>query len=339
MCDVIEKSLCRGKYTLLDEIGKIDKLDGKSFADGKGGSYVLGQEKKDSFIMPGMKQTVSKQCLTGEIGICDDMVPQGICCFGGYIFVSAYCMSKLYNAVIYVLDVNSKAYITTLIMHKHCHAGGLICGEGQLWVADTGAEDTGYLFYFDFGQIREAIKATLKDDKVTAIDMSSFERGAVKLGKGNKASFITNYKGKICVGEYMKNVDNVGRLGLYDPKELLDGIADRTELMTIPGNANGVLFHQAGDKEYALVTANYGKKANSLVHVYEVTEVDGKLVFTATKVMEMPCMIEEGFSYGLYTYFVFESCAKPYRSFGGGKKPAKDIAGRVCGFYSKFIFE
>ncbi len=339
MNEVIERSLCRGKPTMLDEIGKMSKLEKISFADGKGGSYIFGQENKEAFVMPGMKQTASKNCLTGEIEVCDDMVPQGICCYGGYIFVSAYCMSKAYCAVIYVLDANSKKYITTLIMHKHSHAGGLICMEGQLWVADTGAEDTGYLFYFDFRQIREAVKAALADSTVTAVDMTGFGKGVVKLGKGNKASFITGYKEQICVGEYMKNVDNVGRLSLYNPKELLEGIVNRKEMTTIPGNANGVLFYETGNKEYVLVTANCGKKVNSLVHVFMVKENAGKWELIKTKVMELPCMIEEAVSYGLYTYFVFESCAKPYRSFGKGKKPAKDIVGRVCGFYSKFIFE
>ncbi len=339
MRDIVGVALCREKATIVNEIGDIKKLNSLKLADGKGGKYIFTGELKGSFIIPGMKQTVSKNNLTRELMVCDDMVPQGICCHGGYVFITAYCMSKLNSAVIYVLDVNSGEYITTLIMHKHLHAGGIVCVEGHLWVADTGVGDTGYLFYFDYSQISEAIKVAREDKSVTAIDLSGFDRGVVCLGAGHKASFVTVYKGDICVGEYMKNEDNVGRLSIYRPSELLEGRVSGTKLTTIPANANGVLFYEVDNKIYMLITANRGKKLNSLVHIFEMKEADHKYIFTEIKTIEMPCMVEEAFSYGLYTYFVFESCAKPYRTAGVGKMPAKHIVGRVCGFYTKFIFE
>ena len=52
----------------------------------------------------------------------------------------------------------------------------------------------------------------------------------------------------------------------------------------------------------------------------------------------MPAMIEGVTKYGSYTYFVFESCGKPYRDIPsellGGEK-----IGRVCGFSTTFIYK
>ncbi len=338
MDDVIAKALYRGEKTLISEIGDMSKVCKDKFKDGKGKKYLFGDELKDSFIMPGMEKSISKHCASGEFALTTDMVPQGICNYGGYIFTTAYSKSGDYCAVVYVYDVASKEYITTLIMHKASHAGGVEYVEGNLWIGDTGAYDTGYLFYYDFNQIAEAIKCAIDDKTITAVDMTGFNRGCINLGKGNKASFLTNYNGYLCVGEYMKNVDSVGRLTLYDPTALLDEVKKTQRLITIPANANGVMFGKNEDKSYMVVTANVGRMANSSIHIFEIKERGGTMAFEKIKTMEMPCMIEEATLIDGKIYFVFESCANAYRKKIAGKSFAKHIVGRVCGFDKEFIF-
>lgn len=338
MDEVILKSLYRGEKTATNEIGDMSKICKDKFKDGKGGKYLFEERLKDSFVMPGVEKSVSKHCASGEFALTTDMVPQGICSAGGYVFTTAYSKSGDYSAVVYVFDAVSKEYITTLVMHKASHAGGIEYAKGYLWIGDTGAYDTGYLFYYDFEQIVSAVRCAVEDKTITAIDMTGFNRGCINLGKGNKASFLTGYKGYLCVGEYMKNVDDVGRLNLYNPVALLDGVVKPQKLTTIPGNANGVLFYEKDEQSYFLVTANVGRLVDSSVHVFKINEIGGTLAFEKMKTFDMPCMIEEATIVDDKVYFVFESCAEIYRKKIAGKKITKHIVGRVCGFDAEFVF-
>lgn len=321
---VVDSSLIKGKKTTMDTVGKIPSI---KYSDGEGNKYLFSSKVITSFNIPGIKQT------TVGKSICDSMAPQGICCYNGYIFLTAYCTEEKHNAVIYVLDVITKKYITTLLTGEDIHAGGIAYANGYLWIGDT-KSSTGYLYYYNFSQIKEAISKAIADTSITAVDISKYDRGYVKLFYGNKASYVTTFNGYLCVGEYMEKQANVGELALYNPSVLLNGIVNRMKIATVPENANGALFYTTYNTTYLIINSNYGTTMPSKTFVYSVSGSTLSPTLVHKKTIELPCMIEEVFNYGGVTYFVFESAAKKYYD----DKNESNV-GQVCGLSSTFIFK
>lgn len=322
---VVGTSLIRGAATIVDNVGSIPTT---LYDNGKGGQYNFNTSASSRFTMPGLKKTT-----VGNVQ-CDDMVPQGICVYNGYIFMSSYCFGKKHSSVVYVLNASTKAYITTLITGNKSHAGGIEILNGYLWLGHTDDNGNGYLYYYNASQIIDAIQFALTDTTVTAIDMTKFTNGKIQLDSWTKASYVTKYNGYLCVGEYYKS-DNVGRLNLYTTTNLLNGNTTENTVGTVLANTNGVLFFTNGSNKYMIVNANYGNEKPSYVHVYSLNNTSSStLKTTFIKSIEMPCMIEESMIYGSYTYFVFESGANAYKTLPN----IESVIGKVCGFSTSFIY-
>ncbi len=344
----VSTALIRGAETTVIKRGVVPY---KTYSDGEGGTYNIKTAIGSYyFIMPGIEQTTVGQ------SVCNRMIPQGSCYYDGYIFLTAYCQeengtgsnltwSSVHQSVIYVLDASTKDYITTMVMPNKSHAGGITYADGYLWVSHTGSGDTGYVYYYSYSEIKSTLEYVVNDSSVTAIDLSKITRGSASLGAGNKASFLTTYKGYLCVGEYYKDKNDTAKVYLYTPDVLRSGGEPEISVGTIPGNANGMVFYTIANKTYLLINANEGYLVPSFSYIYEINSVTNKITSSYKKRMELPCMVEEAFIYGGRVYFVFESGAYKYREIehqrmiAEGEGGLESVIGEVCSLTTTFVFK
>ena len=66
-------------------------------------------------------------------------------------------------------------------MAEKSHVGGIAYANGYLWIGDT-VGTTGYISYYNYTQILEAINTAKNDSSITSIRMDYFDRGNVSLG-------------------------------------------------------------------------------------------------------------------------------------------------------------
>lgn len=344
----VTPALIRGAETTIIKRGTVPY---KTYSDGEGGTYNIKTAIGSYyFIMPGIEQTTVGQ------SVCNRMIPQGSCYYDGYIFLTAYCQeengtgsnltwSSVHQSVIYVLDASTKDYITTMVMPNKSHAGGITYADGYLWVSHTGSGDTGYVYYYSYSEIKSTLEYVVNDSSVTAIDLSKITRGSASLGAGNKASFLTTYKGYLCVGEYYKDDNDSAKVYLYTPDVLRSGGEPEISVGTIPGNANGMVFYTIANKTYLLINANEGYLVPSFAYIYEINSGTNKIIGSYKKRMELPCMVEEAFIYGGRVYFVFESGAYKYRviehqrMIAEGEGGLESVIGEVCSLTTTFVFK
>ena len=345
-------------YEELVEGGAPIAIPNKTYSDGEGGTYNFkNMVSTYYFFIPGLEET------TVGTSICDRMVPQGACYCDGYIFLTAYCQEEngtndegipqwksVDPSVVYVLNANTKEYITTMILPNKAHVGGIIYADGYLWIADTGSNSTGYVYYYNYSEIRSTLAYVLNNSSVTAIDLSKISGGKTCLGAGNRGSFLSTYKGYVCIGEYYKDADYLGQVYLYDPDKLREGQLPEQSIGYIPGNANGMVFYTIANKTYLLINANEGYHGPSFAYVYEVNSSTNAIegVYSYKKRMSLPCMVEEAFICNGRVYFVFESAAYKYRVVeqkyymtrnNNPTGPFESVIGDVCGLTTTFVFK
>lgn len=204
------------------------------------------------------------------------------------------------------------------------------------------------MYYYSYSEIKSTLEYVVNDSSVTAIDLSKITRGSASLGAGNKASFLTTYKGYLCVGEYYKDkrdeqIEVYGQVLLYNPDELRAGGGLVQSAGIIPANANGMVFYTVANKTYLLINANEGYLAPSLAYIYEISNTN-IISSSYKKCMELPCMVEEAFIYGGRVYFVFESGAYKYRVIEHQRMIAEkeggleSVIGEVCSLTTAFVF-
>lgn len=312
-------------------VGNMDKVMNKVFSNGSIG-YTFLSKLKSTFVLPGMLQTAVCE------KTCDDMTPQGILYYDGYIFITAYCSESEHNSVIYVLNASNKDYKVTLVTGNKSHMSGIEYADGYLWVCET-KNGTGRMVCFNYSDIKNCIRYTNYHANVGSIDISGFAEKELSLASGDAASFIVQYNGYLAVGEFDKNIiDSLVDcdLNFYVPSDLLKGNVEPYYTIELPEKSQGISIYRANSNTYLAVNTSYGRTSNSKVYVYKqagVSYSSPKLLLTHTKTITMPCMLEESIIYGDYTYFVFESCANQYRG------NATYVIGKVCGFSNSFIYK
>lgn len=278
--------------------------------------FKFGSEMKRSFVIPGLMATN----VMGQM--CMDMVPQGITFYNGYYFISAYCKAHEHNSIIYVVDEATKEYITTLVLKGKPHAGGITFAGGRLWVCGTSR-----MYHYGYDAVEEAVEKARKDENIKSVDISG-SAVEIKLTAGEKASFITTYKGYLCVGAYEQDEKIGGKVRFYKPLPEENGELKCLAAADIPSKAQGIDFLVKKNEEYMVITSSFGITRSKL-YIYKRAE-DG--AFRKIKKITFPRMLEEVVVRDDYTYCVFESCAKKYRI------PMMSVIGEVCGFKNDFIF-
>ena len=194
---------------------------------------ILGKEGK--IAIPGLQQTHIRNLVGGVLKdeACEVATPQGITVVDDYLLLSAYCgkgkneeEAKTHPSVLYVIDKNSRQYITTITLYEKgeravCeldgdsfsghtpsvnHVGGIAYdGSSRLFIAKSNDRNISVI---SKSRLISAVK------KAKAQDVDGFAMsydGSVTLDTKYKASFLAWYDNKLFVGVFNKNVPN----GLY----------------------------------------------------------------------------------------------------------------------------
>ena len=282
--------------------------------------FKFGDKVISGIIMPGMDGTIVEE------EWCEYMVPQGVTYSDGYFFITAYCSKDNHRSVIYVVDAETKAYVTTLVRNEVSHSGGITIANGYMWLCDGSYQ----MKYYDFSEIKSIIR-----DDLQSIDLSEITQGTVEID--NKASYCTTYGEYLCVGSF--NEKDANQIMLYKPNVEAEKLPFVSSVERLPVNTQGALFYKGGEKDYLLVTSSYGRwnvsKYHSRLYIYEINNTNTVIDSVKhVRTFVLPPMVEEVALHEGVLYFVFESCAATYKNWG-----ASPVIAKLCGFDCHFIFE
>ncbi len=232
------------------------------------------------------------------------MVPQGLCFAEDFIVISAYDSKSIYHSVLYILDRQTGAYLTTILLEDKNHVGGIACDGERIWIAKSGDNALSAI-----SCERLKIAASLDEDCVgLAYDMTC--------DINCKASFVTYYDGLLWVGVFEKNSENVSVLRgfSYEESHGVMGLFLQDELF-LPELANGAAIENINGHVCLIVDSSYGRNSASEIHVYEL-HMDENNFESAVCALKyeyvFPPLVEEVEFYDGQIYFVFESAATKY---------------------------
>lgn len=257
-----------------------------------------------SFAVPGLSATYLSD------GICEQMVPQGICSAGNYILISAYDSGdeehkKKHSSVIYILsnkNNRSRTLLTVLELPDVTHAGGLAFDGTYVWVAKGKEKACSAIAYEVIEQAVHSRQMCYRLEQYTATvscgiraSFLTYEHGCLWIG----TSTAKTKDGNLC--RFEVTIDGQGQLKLM-----------KTAQTKIPAHANGITFSEINGKLCMAVNCSYSRYLGSTVHLYEANEQGNSLIFEHKGYCSFPPMLEEAFSDGEYVYFLFESAATCY---------------------------
>ena len=183
------------------ELSKVTTV--KSISENKGQAEKYLEEKvgdiKRSGLIPGLKKAVTRTKGGTKVTTCSGMIPQGMTFAGDYLLISAYCgCGDKHRSFIYVLDDDTRAYQTTLILDDYCHVGGLAKQGDYVWVCDSGGNSTHkkHLRPYSYQEIAQAVAAkmpyrTLKSNSPQEV--------------ATTPSYMCSYNGKLYVGTHYED--------------------------------------------------------------------------------------------------------------------------------------
>lgn len=239
-----------------------------------------------------------------------NMIPQGVCFAGGYIVISAYDSKAVYHSVLYVLDKDTRQYLTTILLEDKNHVGGIAFDGDRLWIAKSGDNALSAI-----GYERLVKAASLGEDCVSVPYDDTYSISC-------RASFVTYYNDLLWVGVFEKNSDSVSVLRGFSFEEShgVMGLFPQDELF-LPELANGAAIEEIDGHVCLIVDSSHGRKKASKIHTYELS-MDEDNFENAVCVLKdeyvFPPMVEEVEFYDGQVYFIFESAATKYsmhRSF------------------------
>lgn len=246
---------------------------------------------KRTFVIPGLTNT--------NVGgfTSTSMCPQAICIAKDYMLLSAYDTAYEENSVIYVMDKQTRKYLTTIILPNKPHAGGLAYDGTYVWVSN--GKKVGAISY---ATIEAAAKA-----KSTYKNVSYIATCAVL----TQASFMTYYDGKLWVGEYSET--NSKYVYGYELNVSNNTFTlEKKNSMQVPSRTQGITFLKDGKMVLSRSSQIYtwAKYYISRLEVYKPSKpsktgsIKRNSLITAKT---MPPMAEGIVSDGSYLYLAFES--------------------------------
>ena len=251
----------------------------------------------------------------GEVDYATDMTPQGVAVTERYVIVSAYCESKDFHSVLWVIDKHSRDFIKTVVLDGTDHVGGIAYDDvhGLLWVAATahgGRAAVGCLSMdaiedYDFDEVEDC----LHYERV--LELSGIER----------TSFVSYYDNLLFAGCFYDKKDGVlccyaiGDDGL--PTPIAEGTDEVTPMTTvsIPDEIQGMAFCDG----MIMLSQSYGPHDARLL-AYEDVDVEDAYDLTDNVCLfneAAPPYMEQICAEGTDLYVVFESSASKYRSQPG----------------------
>lgn len=268
---------------------------------------ILNQNK--STLIPGLSYTN-----LGNGTVCTTMVPQGTCILDKYLLVSAYDHSGVNHSVIYVIDQNTRKYLTTILLDFKSHVGSLTCDPSRqiLYIADT---DHKGIWCMPFQSVKKAVSSKKDTYAVHLNKKDSYFSVAVE------PAFLTYYDGKLFTGNYdQKNANNSYTLA-YDVQ---NSKHSKTAMkLMLPIKCQGFIFADYQDKTYMICSCSYGRRGISKLYVYEMQKTnDSQWIQYVTndknqpivKEYTLPNMSEDvDISGSDDLYICFESGANPFK--------------------------
>ncbi len=280
---------------------------------------------EESCPIPGLSSTQ-----VGETESCEAMVPQGMCLTEKYMLISAYdsthkikknskfkgtdyCHDR-HQSVIYVLDRDSKEFLTTLTLHNStCHVGSIAYNDddGIVYIADS---DNNYIWEVGIREIRKAVRAKKEKDHPYEIELKDY------FTVENRPSAICYYREHIYVGEYANfAAANNSRMLAYDS----DGRRTEEDAIPLPCYTQGIAFAEMGGETYMFVSTSKGRYVTSNLYIYNVERSRNRVLAVNYEVNEVrfPNMSEDIVINGDCLYSCYESAANFYHKplDGGGK--------------------
>lgn len=288
----------------------VDSLDQDIFED-----YLSTLENGHSYIIPGIDKTNIR-----NEKVCSGMIPQGICVAGEYLIISAYDKSHMVTnnsshrskykqkSVLYIMDVDSKQYLTTITLNTKCHVGALAYNSDDeiIYVADSA---NGVVQRLSL----DRIKACVDSGNDAEEDALEFDDGAIDT-MGHTPSFLAYYQEHLYVGQFAR----MNRAELFSNQMVVfdrDGVLIEQDTITIPYYAQGVAFADWKEETYMLVSASYGRDKPAALYVYLMESQEDGSMQRKRKVGEIACpnMSEDIDIQGDSLYTCYESASNFYR--------------------------
>ncbi len=246
------------------------------------------------FVLPGMRNTNVAGFNASR------MVPQSITFAGNYLLMSAYDYTKAQESVIYILNKNTRKYITTLVLPHTGHVGGITFDGTNIWIT--------------YGKKVQSFRYSLITS--AAVSGKPYVETFSLLNTcqlSDTVSYLAYYKGKLWAGayneklkKYMYGYTILNKTGVPTLK--------MTNRMLMPNRTQGVAFTSGGKM---LVSRSCQTKKGrsgflSCLDTYKPTWNLGKKSIKKNKrkkSVPLPPMNEGIAISGSYTYLIYESPA------------------------------
>lgn len=248
-----------------------------------------------SFPIPGMKTT--------NVGgfAAKKMIPQGICQAGGYYLISAYDYYEQDETVIYIMNLSTHSYITTLVLPNKAQANALAYDGTNVWVS-KGSN----VAYFPYSVITSAVNSgssftTLSDyTGYMKLDVKpqvlAYNDGILWAAANNSSSSSNMYGYKITKSNGMCTLNQKYR-------------------MAIPSKVQGITFDKEG---YMYMTRSYRSNSSLSGYVSQIRTYKPNLASPSAKggvgkgsivkKRTLPAMAEGVATYGSYVYVLYSGC-------------------------------
>lgn len=280
---------------------------------------VLADDTTNSFVIPGLMSTTSiavRGKNKGEVGICENMTPQGIAVTENYMIVSAYSSNQSFDSVLYLMDKETGRYLKTVVLLGTSHVGGIAyCPKSDsLWITTNDGDGKGK------AELSMITMADIEEYNLQKLKAPISYNLQVTLDDLEAASSVTYYKNMLIVGYFSREIyadvrvytltkDNILR---FSHEQIEEDELDKSDTSLYSGldRVQGILF---GD-EYVFFSQSYGIPDSELVIMKNAgfgqwtgfgrDETIGRL--------NCPPYMEQIASDGKYLYMIFEAAADKY---------------------------
>lgn len=247
-----------------------------------------------SIILPGMRNTNIAGFNAAR------MVPQSITFAGNYLLVSAYDFTKTHESVIYIMNKNTRKYITTLVLPHTGHVGGITFDGTNIWITYGKNVQS-----FRYSIITNAAVSGQKYIEMYALLNTCPVSDTV--------SYLAYYKGKLWAGAYNEKLKKYMYGYTINNKTGVPSLT-MTNRVLMPNRTQGVAFTSGGKM---LVSRSCQTKKGrsgfmSCLDTYKPTWNLNKKTIKKNKrkkSVPLPPMNEGIAISGAYTYIIYESPA------------------------------
>lgn len=245
-----------------------------------------------SYVIPGLKVTNVAGFNTTR------MVPQSITFAGDYLLISAYDYSKKQESVIYIMDKNTRKYLTTLVLPHSGHVGGIAFDGENVWV--TYGKN---LQNFKFCHIQSAV--------ISGKPYYELYRFSSVIPMPETMSYVTYYKDRIWGAAYSETAKKY-MYGYTIGNKSGVPVLKYTNRIQMPNRTQGVAFTSSGKMivSRSCQTKKGRRGFMSQLDTYKPTWDFKKNTIkknSRKKTVKMPPMNEGIAISGSYTYVIYES--------------------------------